>query len=104
MVILHSGCGCDQLRGEDRVLRKTRVLFTETIWNPLSICAVPAFVFDEQGNPRLTPAELSVYAVACMDCENPRANCRFTRSLTELQKLTGFSNRTVVSEAVKGLV
>src|SRR5690348_13052390 len=87
-----------------RVLRSTRVLFSEQIWNPLSICAVPVFVFDEYGNPRLTPAELSVYAVACMDCENPRANCQFTRSLSELQKLTGFGNRTVVCEALKTLV
>lgn len=85
-------------------LRKTRTLFVEEIWNPLSICAVPAFVFDAQGNPTLTPAELSVYAIACMDCENPKSNCQFTRSLTELQKLTGFSDRKTVNVALQSLV
>jgi hypothetical protein len=86
------------------VLRKTRILFSEEIWNPLSICAVPAFVFDEADNPRLTPAELSVYAVACLDAENPRNNCQFRRSITALQKLTGFSYRKSVTEALQGLV
>src|SRR6185437_12527973 len=86
------------------MLRQTRTLFVEEIWNPLSICAVPAFIFDEEANPRLTPAELSVYAVACMDAENPRSNCTFIRSMSELQKLTGFGDRETVNQATKNLV
>jgi hypothetical protein len=99
---------CKKLKAEfereNGMLRATRVLFSETVWNPLSVAAFPVFVFDQSGNPRLTPAELSIYAVAYMDCENPRSNCQFTRSLTELQKLTGFSYRKTIIEALQGLV
>jgi hypothetical protein len=85
------------------VLKKSRYLFPEQLWNPLAVCAVPAFVFAE-GKPVLSPAETSVYAIACADAEEPKNNCTFTRSLSELQTLTGFSDRHVVIDAVKGLM
>jgi hypothetical protein len=85
------------------VLRKTRYLFPDELWNPVATCAVPAFIFAD-GKPVLTPAEVSLYAIACKDASEPKSNCAFSRSLTELQTLTGFSNRSVVTDALKGLV
>jgi hypothetical protein len=85
------------------VLRTTRNLFPDELWNPLAVCAIPSFIFSD-GKPVLTPAEVSVYTIACMDAEQPKNNCTFTRSLAELQTLTGFSFRNAITDALKGLM
>jgi hypothetical protein len=86
-------------------LRITRHLFEETIWNPLAICAIPFFIYDEsqQDKPVLNRAELAVYAIACAHAEEPKNNCRVTLSISEFQELSGFSNKNTVRDALKGL-
>ena len=83
-------------------LRKSRTLFHEDLWTPLAVFALPAFIY-EKDEPILTPAELAVYAIGCEIAEEPKNNCRFTLSVTEIQALTGFSKRNTVTEALRGL-
>jgi hypothetical protein len=84
-------------------LRKNRNLFPDELWTPLAIFALPVFIF-ENGKPVLTPAELVVYSLGCEVAENPKHNCCFALSLTDLQQLTGFSDRKHIIEALDGLV
>jgi DNA-binding MarR family transcriptional regulator len=85
------------------LLRKSRFLFPDGIWTPLSIVAVPVFVFDAGHKPVLTGPELCAYAIACEIAENPQANCAFTLSLSDLMKHMGLTSRPAVAKIRKSL-
>src|SRR6266404_292784 len=83
-------------------LRRNRNVFPDELWTPLAIFALPAFIF-EKDEPLLTGAELAVYALGCETAEAPKNNCCFSLSISELQKMTGFSKRAHIRQALDGL-
>jgi hypothetical protein len=84
-------------------LRKNRSLFHEDVWTPLAVFALPAFIY-KSDQLLLTPTELAVYALGCEIAGEPKNNCRFTLSVTQIQASTGFSKRNTVTKALHGLV
>src|ERR1700739_924818 len=79
-------------------------LFHSRLWSDsVKLLALPALAFTEDGNPELTPAEFSVLTVGAADAQTSRSNCKFTMSVAEFMKRTGYKKKAVVIEALKGL-
>jgi len=69
----------------------------------VELTPVPVSVFTEDREPALTQGEACVFAVYCNAAKKAQANCKVALSVSEIQTLTGYAKREVVTTALHNL-
>jgi hypothetical protein len=77
--------------------------FSDLYGSRVDLTPVPVSVFTEDREPALTQSEACVFAVYCKVAKKAQANCRAALPVSEIQMLTGYKKREVVTTALHSL-
>jgi hypothetical protein len=73
-------------------------LFHSTLWgSSVEVTALPAYLFSEESGLAISAAELCVFSVCANAAKKAAANCRFTLTVTEIMKQTGYKKKAVLA-------